>query len=71
MEPGNVRRVSLCTRRAEPLGASFYLSTFGKRRAPGALVVPGVHAMLGGCGRDPGWHDMGSRSSPWLKPPWL
>ncbi|XP_027326586.2 regulator of G-protein signaling 3 isoform X2 [Anas platyrhynchos] len=30
MEPGNVRRVSLCTRRAEPLGASFYLSTFGQ-----------------------------------------
>lgn len=31
MEPGNVHRVSLCTRQADPLGASFYLTTFGKR----------------------------------------
>ncbi|XP_074968689.1 regulator of G-protein signaling 3 isoform X3 [Phalacrocorax aristotelis] len=30
MELGNVHRVSLCTRRADPLGASFYLSTFGQ-----------------------------------------
>ncbi|XP_074017414.1 regulator of G-protein signaling 3 isoform X2 [Numenius arquata] len=30
MEPGNVHRVSLCTRRADPLGASFCLTTFGQ-----------------------------------------
>ncbi|XP_048821900.1 regulator of G-protein signaling 3 isoform X2 [Lagopus muta] len=30
MESGNVHRVSLCTRRAEPLGASFCLTTFGQ-----------------------------------------
>ncbi|XP_075572132.1 regulator of G-protein signaling 3 isoform X1 [Pelecanus crispus] len=30
MEPGNVHRVSLCTRQADPLGASFYLTTFGQ-----------------------------------------
>ncbi|KAM6046853.1 regulator of G-protein signaling 3 isoform 3-T3 [Theristicus caerulescens] len=30
MEPSNVHRVSLCTRQADPLGASFYLTTFGQ-----------------------------------------
>ncbi|XP_010127456.1 PREDICTED: regulator of G-protein signaling 3-like, partial [Chlamydotis macqueenii] len=30
MEPGNVRRVSLCTRQADALGASFCLTTFGQ-----------------------------------------
>ena len=35
MESGSVRRVSLCSRRAGALpGASFCLSTFGKRGAP-------------------------------------
>ncbi|XP_013225639.2 regulator of G-protein signaling 3 isoform X2 [Columba livia] len=30
MEPGNIHRVSLCTRQADPLGTSFYLTTFGQ-----------------------------------------
>ncbi|XP_009986672.1 PREDICTED: regulator of G-protein signaling 3-like, partial [Tauraco erythrolophus] len=30
MESGNVHRVSLCTHQADPLGASFYLTTFGQ-----------------------------------------
>lgn len=40
MEPGSVHRVSLCTRQADPLGASFYLTTFGKCCGCGEQGVP-------------------------------